>query len=91
MVGHPSPWRLRCIGLFSLIIIWAGPVFTVDRLLHNCLWSIWIVIGATLEERDLVDCFGDAYRSYQKRVPMLLPSSFQPKMPDTSGNTHEHF
>ena len=64
--------------LFSLIIIWSGPVFTLDRLLHNGLWTLWVVVGATLEERDLVACFGNAYRSYQRSVPMLLPRSIGP-------------
>jgi protein-S-isoprenylcysteine O-methyltransferase Ste14 len=31
------------------------------------------VIGSYLEEIDLVVEFGDAYREYQKRVPMLIP------------------
>jgi protein-S-isoprenylcysteine O-methyltransferase Ste14 len=65
----------------SLIIIWSGPVYTLDRLLHNLLWSIWIVIGARYEERDLVACFGDAYRSYRELVPMLLPNSLRPRVP----------
>jgi hypothetical protein len=55
-------------------------VITVDRLLHNTLWTLWIVIGATLEERDLVDCFGQSYRSYQQTVPMLVPNSLRPLM-----------
>jgi len=75
-VRHP-------LYLVSLIIIWFGPIFTADRLLHNLLWSLWIVIGATLEEKDLVDCFGDAYRDYQQTVPMLIPKSVQPLVKDT--------
>ena len=50
----------------------------MDRLLHNMLWSTWIVIGARYEERDLVACFGDAYRSYRESVPMLIPTSLRP-------------
>jgi protein-S-isoprenylcysteine O-methyltransferase Ste14 len=45
----------------------------MDRLLFNILWSAWIYIGTVLEERDLVEQFGDAYREYQKKVSMLFP------------------
>jgi protein-S-isoprenylcysteine O-methyltransferase Ste14 len=82
-IRGPYRWVRHPLYLFSLIIIWSGPVFTLDRLLHNLLWTIWIVIGARLEERDLVDCFGDAYRRYQQLVPMLLPKSLKPLMPDS--------
>jgi protein-S-isoprenylcysteine O-methyltransferase Ste14 len=35
--------------------------------------SGYFVVGAILEERKLVKHFGDAYRTYQQRVPMLFP------------------
>ena len=81
-VRGPYRWVRHPLYLFSLIIIWSCPIFTLDRLLHNGLWTIWILIGATLEERDLVDCFGEAYRSYQKTVPMLLPKDLKPLIKD---------
>ena len=83
IVRGPYRWVRHPLYLVSLIIIWFGPIFTADRLLHNLLWSLWIVIGATLEEKDLVDCFGDAYRDYQQTVPMLIPKSVQPLVKDT--------
>lgn len=83
-VRGPYRWVRHPLYLFSLIIIWSGPVFTTDRLLHNGLWTAWIILGATLEERDLVGCFGKAYRSYRKTVPMLLPKSLKPVATDFS-------
>lgn len=56
-----------------LVLIWSTPNLTADRLLFNLLWSIWIVFGARLEEKDLVAEFGESYRYYQETVPMLLP------------------
>jgi protein-S-isoprenylcysteine O-methyltransferase Ste14 len=89
-VRGPYRWVRHPLYLFSLIIIWSGPVFTVDRLLHNGLWTIWILIGATMEERDLVGCFGEAYRSYQKTVPMLLPTSLKPLIIDSGEKPTHH-
>jgi protein-S-isoprenylcysteine O-methyltransferase Ste14 len=80
----PGPMSLSVIGpyrlvrhplyLFSIVMIWAFPGLTTDRLLFNVLWTGWIVVGAFLEERDLVEQFGDAYREYCRSVPMLIPS-----------------
>jgi protein-S-isoprenylcysteine O-methyltransferase Ste14 len=89
-VRGPYRWVRHPLYLFSLIIIWSCPIFTVDRLLHNGLWTIWIIIGATMEERDLVGCFGEAYRSYQKTVPMLLPKSVKPLIPESRAHPKKH-
>lgn len=56
-----------------LLALWATPHMTTGHLLFALASSIYIVLGATLEERDLMTAFGDQYRSYRKRVPMLLP------------------
>ena len=35
--------------------------------------TAYFIIGSILEERRLLARFGDAYREYQQRVPMLIP------------------
>lgn len=61
--------------LYSCVIVmlWTEPTVNADRLLFNILWTAWIVVGTYLEERDLCREFGDQYREYQRRVPMLVP------------------
>jgi protein-S-isoprenylcysteine O-methyltransferase Ste14 len=39
--------------------------------------SLYLVIGAHVEERKLALEFGQTYREYQKRTPMLIPGPFR--------------
>ncbi len=72
-VAGPYRWVRHPLYLFAILTFWSFPDLTTDRLFFNLLWTVWIVIGAYFEEIDLVAEFGDAYREYQKRVPMLVP------------------
>ncbi len=72
-VRGPYLWVRHPLYFAVLVLIWASPVLTADRLLFNLLWTAWIVVGTILEERDLVADFGDVYRGYQRKVPMLIP------------------
>jgi len=72
-VAGPYRWVRHPLYLFMILMIWSCPDLTRDRLLFNLLWTAWIVIGSYLEEIDLTVEFGNAYREYQKRVPMLVP------------------
>lgn len=62
-------------AVFSLVaVVFAAlPRMREDRFLFNALWTLWIFVGATLEERDLVSAFGADYLRYRKSVPMLIP------------------
>lgn len=59
-----------------ILMLWACPVWSLDRVLLAVLWTVWIVVATRWEERDLVDIFGDNYREYQRRTPMLIPRLF---------------
>ena len=75
-VRGPYRWVRHPLYLFMLVMIWSCPNLTKDRLLFNILWSAWIFFGTMLEERDLVEQFGDAYRDYQHKVPMISQVKF---------------
>lgn len=82
-IRGPYRWVRHPLYLCMLILIWSHPEWRADRLLFNLIWSCWIVIGTMLEERDLVKSFGESYHLYRKSVPMLIPTSLQPRMPRT--------
>lgn len=78
-VNGAYKWMRHPLYFFMLIMIWACSELTADRLVFNILWSAWIFIGAKFEERDLISEFGDHYKEYQKKVPMIIPYKIPPK------------
>jgi len=61
------------VGYF--VVFWATPHMTVGHLVLAAGMSACILVGVYFEERDLVRHFGDDYRDYQARVPMLVPTA----------------
>jgi protein-S-isoprenylcysteine O-methyltransferase Ste14 len=78
IVRGPYRWVRHPLYFFCLLLIWSCPDLSLDRLLYNILWSTWIIVGSVLEERDLVGDFGEPYRDYQGKVPMLIPWRLRP-------------
>ncbi|MGD8439384.1 MAG: isoprenylcysteine carboxylmethyltransferase family protein [Holophagae bacterium] len=86
IVDGPYRWVRHPLYSCVLIMIWSCPDLTADRLLFNLLWTGWIVLGTALEEQDLEADFGERFRAYRRRVPMLVPWTLRPRWPgDGSG------
>jgi len=73
VIRGPYRWVRHPLYSTTLLMIWSYPDLTADRLLFNILFTVWIVAGTVLEERDLIAVYGDGYREYQRAVPMLIP------------------
>jgi protein-S-isoprenylcysteine O-methyltransferase Ste14 len=65
VVRHP-------MYLALIIYLWMQTFRVVD-IIVNTILTIYVVIGTLLEEKKLINEFGESYKQYQKRVPMLIP------------------
>jgi protein-S-isoprenylcysteine O-methyltransferase Ste14 len=66
VVRHP-------LMLGFLIAFWSAPTMTVGHALFAGLFTLYIVIGVSMEERDLVGVHGGSYLDYRQRTRKFIP------------------
>jgi methanethiol S-methyltransferase len=66
IVRHP-------LLLGFMIAFWATPKMTLGHLVFAIATTAYMLIAIQLEERDMANIHGDAYRQYQREVSMLIP------------------
>jgi len=59
-----------------LVGMWSVPVMSVSHFVMAAAFTLYIAVGVSLEERDLVRNFGEAYRHYKKEIATLIPGMF---------------
>jgi len=77
----PRPFRMPALYRFVrhpimlgfVIAFWATPTMTWGHLLFAVMTTAYILIGITLEERDLSKAFGGTYEDYRQQVSMIVP------------------
>lgn len=64
------PLYLGLLAIFFGYFLVSG---TVGALIHLGCLIVYLPIGIHFEEKNLIELFGENYRSYQKQVPAFLP------------------
>jgi protein-S-isoprenylcysteine O-methyltransferase Ste14 len=75
-----APWLYQYVRhpmmLGFLTGFWATPEMTVGHLVFAIGMSVYILIGISYEEKDLVRTFGKLYIRYRGLVPKIIPAFY---------------
>ena len=66
-------WVRHPLYMAGLIFIWFTPVMTHNTLAMTVGLSIYLILGAFVEERKLIREYGATYLRYQEHTPMMIP------------------
>jgi methanethiol S-methyltransferase len=67
-------WVRHPLYTAGLVFMWLTPVMTANLLALYMGLSIYLVVGALVEERKLAHQFGQTYQLYRQNTPMFFPN-----------------
>ena len=71
-------WVRHPLYLGVFLVVWSRVSGEFE--LATAVWaSIYLIVGANLEEGRLIDIYGDDYITYRRRVPMFFPVGVYPE------------
>ncbi|WFB36685.1 DUF1295 domain-containing protein [Kiritimatiellota bacterium B12222] len=76
-----SPWAAKGtlrhtrhpMYLAYTLLLWSGPVWTLDHVAIASTWSLYCIIAPLHKEARYKKRYGQVFQSYQKNVPYFLP------------------
>ena len=69
----PFLWIRHPENLAFVLILWALPTMTVNRLTLAILTTLYSVVGSWHEDFRLEGAYGESFRRYRRQTPMLVP------------------
>ncbi len=66
VVRHP-------LYLAGIMVFTFSPFFTINRIIVSAVADIYFLWGARIEDKRMLDQFGEQYRNYMRSVPAIVP------------------
>jgi methanethiol S-methyltransferase len=88
-VAGPYAYCRHPLYFGFFIALWATPTMTLGQLEFAVLCSLYLLIGSSLEERNLRTELGQAYEVYCRNVPMWIPRFSPWRGPESTDSSED--